>query len=370
MTKSQKVNIASEVNNAVPKILAIDNSKVNLLLLSNIIKMYYHDCIFMTAENGKEGIELAKQEKPELILLDVLLPEINGYEICKILKKEKATSTIPVIIISSLGQDSDERIKGLNAGADAFISKPFGKEELKAQIDVTLRIKHAEDLLRERNEKLRNLNKDIILAEEKERRRIAENLHDSLGQTLSLAYMNLSAINRGKCEPNVDKLIKDTSTLLDKAITESRLLTYDLSPPILYELGLTAAIKWKLEQVETTNNIKSTFLGENQRLYISKEYSIFLFRIVNELIVNIIKHAEAKNITVEINSDLETCTIIVSDDGIGFKDPSSKNPSKKGGFGLISITERIEELNGVFNIGSGPDNGTIAKLTIPNQIKL
>ena len=89
---------------------------------------------------------------------------------------------IPVIMVSALGHDSSERIKGLNAGADSFLSKPFDKIELRAQINVALRIK-------EYQEKLRTLNSEITLVEERERRRIAENLHDSLGQTLSLAYM-------------------------------------------------------------------------------------------------------------------------------------------------------------------------------------
>ena len=142
------------------KILAIDDNEINLVLLNQIFKLYYPDFKFMQATSGKTGIELALNEKPEIVLLDILMPEMNGYEVCKILKNENVTRHIPILMISALGQNPMERTKGLNAGADAFISKPFSQDELRAQIDVVLRIKKVEDLLRKRNESLELLIKD------------------------------------------------------------------------------------------------------------------------------------------------------------------------------------------------------------------
>ena len=136
------------------KILAIDDNELNLELLNHIIQKYYPKFTFIRASNVFDGISFAKEDEPELILLDVLMPEINGYEVCKILKQDKKTANIPVIMISALGWKSEERIKGLDAGADAFISKPFDNNELRAQINVALRIKAVEDLLRKRNENL------------------------------------------------------------------------------------------------------------------------------------------------------------------------------------------------------------------------
>src|SRR5690606_3009554 len=142
------------------KILAIDDNEINLVLLNQIIKLYYTDFIYLQATSGKEGIELAIKERPEIILLDILMPEMDGYEVCGHLKNNQATRHIPILMISALGQNPIERTKGLNAGADAFISKPFSQDELRAQIDVVLRIKKAEDLLRKRNESLEVLIKD------------------------------------------------------------------------------------------------------------------------------------------------------------------------------------------------------------------
>ena len=112
------------------KILAIDDNELNLELLQYIIKQQYPEFSFLKALNGTHGIQIAKEEEPELILLDILMPGLNGHEVCKILKNDSKTSHIPVMMISALGWNSDERIKGLNAGADAFISKPFNNSEL------------------------------------------------------------------------------------------------------------------------------------------------------------------------------------------------------------------------------------------------
>ncbi len=136
------------------KILAIDDVKINLDLLLQVVKIYFPNFIFLKATSGDKGIEIAKKENPEIILLDILMPGLDGYQVCKILKNEKATQHIPILMISALGQNSEERTKGLNAGADAFISKPFNQVELRAQINVALRIKEVEDLLRLRNENL------------------------------------------------------------------------------------------------------------------------------------------------------------------------------------------------------------------------
>lgn len=494
------------------KILAIDDNDINLELLLQLVKLYYPNFQFISAENGKEGIELAIKEQPELILLDILMPEMNGYEVCEILKNTAETKHIPVLMVSALGKDSIERTKGLNVGADAFISKPFRQSELRAQINVALRIKSVEDLLRKRNrslevqiksqtnrylqseerflqisehamefywevdaegiftyvspvvektlkishleivgkknyrdifhisrsknltlekdskfidfevklkvggeniwlsisgfsifdkngiyigkrgvcytitkrkeaeialkenlvkieeyqKKLKRLNVDITLVEERERRRIAENLHDSLGQTLSLAFLKLSSIlDYNNCSSNVEKVISETSGLLNKAISESRNLTYDLSPPILYELGLIPAFRWKLDQIKEREKINTILIGEDQGIEIQKEYNIFVYRIVCELLMNVIKHAKASLIELEISLKDEFYSIAVRDNGIGFKKDLKPRLRADGGFGLVSIFERIDNMNGKLEIDSKRGIGTEAKIIIP-----
>ena len=156
------------------KILAVDDNLINIELLGHIVRKYYPEFEFITALSGEEGIKRAKDTLPDLILLDIMMPGLDGYETCSLLKSNETTKHIPIIMVSALGHDSAERSKGLNAGADSFLSKPFDQVELSAQINVALRIKNYQ-------ERLRKLNSELTLVEERERRRIAENLHDSLG---------------------------------------------------------------------------------------------------------------------------------------------------------------------------------------------
>ena len=498
------------------KILAIDDNELNLKLLFQIVKKYYPEFQFLKAINGQTGIELARKEIPEIILLDILMPGLNGYEVCEILKNDSNTNHIPILMISALGSNSEERTKGLNVGADAFVSKPFAVSELQAQINVVLRMKNVEDLLRKRNESLeisikaetsrylreeertiqiseharqfywetdskgeivyvspviksilkinpfdiigkinftqlfqtdkinshikltqdsaikeaeielkvgklklwltfssfpffekngkyigtrgicfditkrkiadlallknmkriqqyqkilKNINIEITKIEERERRRIAEYLHDSLGQTLSLAFLKLSSIDNNVFEPEVRKKIDEIYMLLTKAINESRVLTYDLSPPILYELGLTSTFKWRLEQIKTLNNIDTQIKGEEINITVKKEITIFVYRIVNELLQNVLKHAKATEIILEIAEKKNKYLISVKDNGIGFRKDKLSKKEKPDGFGLISIKERLESFKGHMYIKSEPGVGTSATIEIPVKSK-
>lgn len=340
------------------KILAVDDHAINLDLLEQIIHVFYPEFKFLGVKSGEEAISVAIMNQPDLILLDIMMPGLDGYETCKQIKKNPQTKHIPVIMVSALGHDSTERIKGLDAGADSFLSKPFDKVELRAQINVALRIKNYQ-------EKLRRLNSELTLVEERERRRIAENLHDSLGQTLSLAFLNLTSVNTNDCNPKVKNTIDFTTKLLDKAIKESRTLTYDLSPPILYELGFFSALEWKLEQFEKENQIKTKLSIEKDKDALKKESQIFLYRIFGELLTNIVKHANATEVEVQVFSEDELFRMTVRDNGIGIDTDLPKNTATNGsGFGLFSITERLESINGTFNIGSNED-GTIAEIILP-----
>lgn len=135
----------------MPKILSIDDKEDNLISLSALLKNLMLDCTVITAQSGLEGIEKAKEEFPDTILLDIKMPEMDGFEVCKRLKSDQATRHIPVIMLTTIETASKSRIKGLNIGADAFLFKPIDGTELVAQLNVMLRIKKVEDALR--NEK-------------------------------------------------------------------------------------------------------------------------------------------------------------------------------------------------------------------------
>lgn len=153
------------------KILAIDDQVDNLITIKAVIKSRIQNCDVITALSGKDGIEIAIKEQPDTILLDIIMPDMDGYETCKRLKENELTKHIPVIMVTAIKTDSDSRVKGLNIGADAFLSKPIDAIELTAQVNVMLRIKEAEDKLRGEKDLLEELvlgrTRDLKISEEK-----------------------------------------------------------------------------------------------------------------------------------------------------------------------------------------------------------
>jgi len=138
----------------MPKILTIDDKQDNLTTISALLKNFVPDCFVITAQSGTEGIEKARTELPDTILLDIIMPEMDGFEVCADLKSNEKTKHIPIIMLTAIKTDAGNRVKCLELGADAFLSKPIDNIELIAQVKVMLRIKKAEDDLRKEKEAL------------------------------------------------------------------------------------------------------------------------------------------------------------------------------------------------------------------------
>lgn len=130
------------------KILAIDDSSINLLLMKSSMEKHLPDALFESAQSGHAGLILARNWRPDTILLDLQMPDMDGFETIRLLKLDPATAYIPIIIITAADVESKDRIKALDLGADAFLQKPLSPHELVAHIKVMLRIKMAEERLR------------------------------------------------------------------------------------------------------------------------------------------------------------------------------------------------------------------------------
>ena len=138
----------------MPKILAIDDKTDNLISLSAVLKFMIPGCEVLMATTGPEGIRKAQSDKPDTILLDIKMPDMDGYEVCRILKATPATSHIPVIMISAIRTESKDLVKGLDSGADVYLAKPIDEYVLTAQVKTALRVKAAEDSLRRQKQDL------------------------------------------------------------------------------------------------------------------------------------------------------------------------------------------------------------------------
>lgn len=153
--------------------------------------------------------------------------------------------------------------------------------------------------------------------------------------------------------------------MINSAIAKTRSLTFDLSPPILFELGLIPALKWKLNQIEEEHNVKTFFKFDNNFPVIKDAIRILLYRIISELISNAIKHAKPNKIEITCRINNDTLSISVNDDGTGFDYKPKPNMIRQYGFGLFSIKERLDYMAGSLEISSKIKKGTTATIIIP-----
>jgi signal transduction histidine kinase len=214
----------------------------------------------------------------------------------------------------------------------------------------------------ERTDQLRRLAAQLTIAEERERRMLAQDLHDNLGQLLAVVKIRLNSLAAGSLQPAIDQIVG----LVDKAEESAQMVTRQLSPPILHTLGFVAALEWLAEDIGNMFGLVVTVDTEGEMKSIADEMLAVFYRSVRELLINVAKHAQVKEAEVACLCDGRELTLVVSDDGCGF-DPADFPNALPGhhSFGLRSIYERITNLGGEMEIDSSPGNGTTISLRMP-----
>jgi len=208
----------------------------------------------------------------------------------------------------------------------------------------------------ERTASLRLLASEACLAEERERRQIAEDLHDHLGQGLALIKMRLQRLRGDAVLSGHDRALDELVSLSDQAIRYTRGLTFELSPPVLYELGLGAALDWLGEEVARKHGL-TIKVKDTGFMSLPDGLMVMFWKSARELLHNVVKHAEAEHVEIQLERQDQQVTLSVADDGCGFKlDQASRRSD--GGFGLFSIEERLRQLGGVMTVDTRPGQGT------------
>jgi signal transduction histidine kinase len=240
----------------------------------------------------------------------------------------------------------------------------------KLREEITERI-NAEKEIEVYQEQLRRLTLELSLAEWRERQSIAVDLHDHIGQALAMIKIKMTKLQGNIIFCGYDQHIAEIREFLDQTIQYTRTLTFEISPPLLYELGINAAIEWLAEQMEKKNNIKIQVKSEGSQGQLSNEIGMFLYRGTRELIVNAIKHSGASGIDVKILWEDDAVSISVKDNGTGFKTESTRaGLACIEGFGLFSIRERFRCLGGKMTINTAGDKGSEVVLSLPRQAEI
>ena len=274
----------------------------------------------------------------------------------------------------------DGRVIGLESvwlrpdGTKLFVSESaFAVKNGKGKIiyyegtahDITKR-KEAEAKLMLYQQQLRSLASELSLAEERLRRRIAAELHDHIAQNLAISKIKLESLT-DNAEPGLVKSLNEVNGLISQTIEATRSLTFEISPPVLYELGFEAAANWLAKQTRKRFGLEVEFADDGKPKPLNTDIRVLLFQAVRELLVNVVKHAMAKKAKVFTRRIQKNIQITVEDNGVGFdveaisavKDPA------KGGFGLFNIRERLDQIGGSVIINAKAGKGTRITLTAP-----
>ncbi len=225
-----------------------------------------------------------------------------------------------------------------------------------------------ESRVRERTEQLTSLTAELSLAEERERRRIATELHDQVGQTLVMSKIRLDSLSPDLPAGDFEASLGEIRQLITHSLEDIRSLTFQLSPPLLYEVGLEAAVEWLGEEFEEKYGFQVAFQDDGNRNPLDEETEVALYQMVRELLVNVAKHAKAKKVGISIEKVSGRIRINVVDDGMGFDAMNGMRPRKRG-FGLFNIRQRIEYMGGQLEVESRMGDGARVTLILPLRKK-
>ena len=231
--------------------------------------------------------------------------------------------------------------------------------------DITER-KKAEDELLVYQEQLRSLASELSLAEERLRRRIATEVHDNISQNLAISKIKLESLAESVESPDLRHPLEEIRDLIGQTIESTRALTFEMSPPVLYELGFEAAVGWLTRQARQRYDLAVDFKDDGRDKPLDNDIRVLLFQAVRELLVNVVKHASARQAKVSTRRVGNKIRVTVQDDGVGFDTSEiGGGDYQSGGFGLFNLRERLDHIGGRVTIESKQGKGTRVTLIVP-----
>ncbi len=467
-------------------ILVVDDNPLGRQSVESTLAGHGHQLVF--AASGAEALTQAAATTPDLILLDVMMPDMDGFEVCRRLRAEPSLMEVPIILLTAL-DDRESKLQGLKAGADDFLSKPFDRAELRARVRTITRLNRYRNLWAERakleslttlspdgilvveagglirfanaagatllgvensadlvgrrlpdflsnassatglgvieqvrstpgaqarleaefiradgasfpaevrigrviwageamaqailrditehqrllaqlqagHQDLQQLSRRLVAVQESERRFLAAELHDEIGQALTgLKLLLETSVHLPEAELRAG--LKEAQALVRELLGRVRELSLDLRPAMLDDVGLFAALDWLCDRFErqTKITIARTFDALETRRF-APEVEIAAFRIAQEALTNVARHAGAPHAEVELSADEAVLRVAIKDAGAGF-DVARPRPTEHPSSGLTGMRERARSVSGEVTIASAPGRGTTILAAFP-----
>ena len=353
MTAKEKVNI-----------LMVDDQPGKLLSYEVILGELGENLV--KASSGKEALELLLKNDFAVVLMDVSMPEIDGFEMADIIRQHPRFQKTAIIFISGVHLTDLDRLKGYERGAVDYISVPVVPELLRAKVTVFAELHRKSRQLELLNAELRRLSGSLIATQDEERRRIARELHDGLGQDLTVVKIMLQGAFREDSSAEFkEQAIADINKLIDGALQQVRSVSYLLHPPLLDEVGLRSALGWYVDGLSKRGGIAITMGTQPQDFpRLAPELETTLFRVIQEALTNVFRHSRASKACVMLERKKSEISVTVRDDGVGVADEIAEFRPDSIGVGIGGMRQRIKEIGGEFMLRKA-NPGTIVEVVIP-----
>jgi signal transduction histidine kinase len=355
-----------------PKILIVEDETITAHHLQRILTKLGYDVVGVAAD-GQTAVRLIGETNPALLLADVGLEgEIDGVEVAA---RARDGWNVPTVFLTAYS-DPETMRRARVTEPYGFLVKPFAEQDLHATIEIALQqkdlaasrqreVQAAAHILGLTQEELNAVTARLLSAQEQERERIARDLHDDVVQRLALLQMDLERLSGRFPAPIPDAIKLQFKTALEQLAVISkdlRDLSHRLHPQILNDLGLEAALRALCETFEEHHSVMVRFSTRNVPAHIPVSTSLALYRIVQESLQNIAKHACADSVSVALIGGARSIELSIRDNGRGFDASTHKHGS---GLGLVNMAQRAKIAGGSFEIKSHPNQGTGTRVSIP-----
>jgi signal transduction histidine kinase len=333
------------------------------------------------AADGAEALERVQAERPDLVISDIFMPRMDGFEFVRRLRSDPDIARTPVVFITGAFQEEEARPLAQACGVTHLITKPPKPDAILHAVGLALSTPapaqapplpetfHGAHLclltnkITEKMKEVEAMNRRLLDAHEAERSRLARELHDELGQLLATVNYRLDAA-KALAGPAVLPQLEECSAILQQATAQVRNLSFELRPVLLEVLGLEAALHYLAEHHRARAGQEVEI--QLAPVHVASEQAIACFRIVQEGLVNVARHAQAKRVRVELGRGETGVKLVIHDDGIGFDVAQVEQHAQQiKSFGLLGMKERANLLGGRLEIESAPGLGTTLHLHLP-----
>jgi signal transduction histidine kinase len=342
------------------KILLVDDEPKSLFALQELLSLLGQN--LMIAQSGEEALRLALKNDFAVILLDVRMPGIDGFETARLIRNRERSRLTPIIFLTAAADEMTSMFRGYEVGAVDYLMKPVVPEVLKSKVAVFVELFNKSERLRESEEKLRRLAAHLISVREEERAHIAREIHDELGQVLTGLKMEVTWLAKRLKEKSLIEKTDSMCKLIDSSVQTVRKIATGLRPEMLDDMGLIAAVAWQSKEFQKRTGIRCRSKLPPETVKLDIDISTTMFRIFQEILTNVARHSRATRVDIDLAVTEERVSLEVTDNGVGI--PDSEVNGKKS-LGLLGMHERALLFGGEVRISGTSGHGTRVAVSIP-----